>query len=131
MTKTRWLIDQAITAGRPTREKAIFDIMSDGQLHTLSDLSTRSGFPEPSVAAQLRAFRWPSNGGFTILKEVVRVHDKHRIYGYRFGEKLPPEMVKPTSKDLLKRCHNWLKTFHSLDPEGQTLLKLISAKLTP
>ena len=49
--------------------KRIWEIVKDGQWHTLSDLSKKTGDPEASISAQLRHLRKPRFGGHTIEKQ--------------------------------------------------------------
>ncbi len=49
--------------------KRIWEIVKDGQWHTLSDLSKKTGDPEASISAQLRHLRKPRFGGYTIEKQ--------------------------------------------------------------
>ncbi len=104
------------------RSDAVFTVMQDELLHTLSDISAKTGFSEASVSAQLREFRWPK-WGFNIVKEVVLVRGKHRTYGYRFAGKadvLPKHVDRAA---LLSACLRYLRTFKRLDVEGDVLKK--------
>lgn len=48
--------------------KMIFDIMSDGQAHLVSDIAKTLDLPECSVSAQLRHLRKPRHGGYIIQR---------------------------------------------------------------
>lgn len=50
----------------------VFHFMSDGEWHTLSEISSSTGHPEASVSARLRDLRNPKLGGFTVDREHVR-----------------------------------------------------------
>jgi hypothetical protein len=44
----------------------VWDVMIDGEWHTLRGISVATGDPEASVSAQLRNFRKPSWGSHTV-----------------------------------------------------------------
>lgn len=48
--------------------KRVFEVMRDGQWHTLREVSAATGDPEASVSARLRGFR---DFGFTVEREFV------------------------------------------------------------
>lgn len=50
----------------------VFRVMSDGQWHTLADISDATGHPQASVSSRIRDLRKPKFGGFTISTEYVR-----------------------------------------------------------
>lgn len=54
-----------------TRTSAVLKAMTDGRWHTLAELRKKTGYPEASISAQLRDFRKPQFGGFTILKRFI------------------------------------------------------------
>ena len=60
----------ALTASDHTRLgkqiQRVFDVLSDGQWHTVPEVARRTGDPENSVAAQCRNLRKPKHGGHTI-----------------------------------------------------------------
>ena len=56
--------------------------MSDGQWHTLAELSSRVGAPEASVSARLRDLRKPRFGAYIIERQYVeRGLFKYRMAG--------------------------------------------------
>jgi hypothetical protein len=50
----------------------VFHFMSDGEWHTLAEISSATGHPEASVSARLRDLRSPKLGGFKVDREFVR-----------------------------------------------------------
>lgn len=60
-----------------TRDDLVFEVMADGKSHTLAELSKKTGFPEASVSAALRAFR---RLDFTLTKGYDQVG---RVWQYR------------------------------------------------
>lgn len=110
------------------RKEAVFDAMSDGQVHTLAELAQATGYAEPSVSAQIRELRWPENG-FQV--ETTLVTRRPRVYGYRLLGTTPQPRQRATPKDLLKKCLGYLQTFRKLDPEGETLRGELAAALAP
>jgi len=50
----------------------VFHFMSDGEWHTLAEISQHTGHPEASVSARLRDLRSPKLGGFKVDREFVR-----------------------------------------------------------
>ena len=64
----------------PTREELTFEVLSDGQWHTLKELADKTGFPEASVSCSIRTLRKPEYGNFVIAKEYDVTN---RIYLYR------------------------------------------------
>jgi len=64
--------DHARDAKRLTRQHArVLDFMLDGQWHTLTDISARTGDPEASVSARLRDLRKARFGSHIIEREYV------------------------------------------------------------
>jgi hypothetical protein len=51
--------------------KAVYEIMLDGQWHTLQDLSNQTGSPEGSISARIRDLRKPKFGGHTVEHERI------------------------------------------------------------
>lgn len=51
--------------------QAVYDIMKDGEPHTIEEVATRTGFPQQSVARQIRYLRAPRFGGHTVEREYV------------------------------------------------------------
>jgi hypothetical protein len=49
----------------------VWSAMSDGQPHTLYELSERTGYPEQSISARIRDFRKPRNGSHTVTRTRV------------------------------------------------------------
>lgn len=50
----------------------VFGFMSDGQWHTLAEISRGTGHPEASVSSRIRDLRKPKFGGFRLTTEFVR-----------------------------------------------------------
>jgi len=50
---------------------AVWRAMSDGQWHTLRELSKTTGHPEASISARLRDFRKVRYGAHTVLRQYV------------------------------------------------------------
>lgn len=46
--------------------RRVYDVMRDGQWHSLAGIAAISGAPEASVSARLRDLRKPKFGGYTI-----------------------------------------------------------------
>lgn len=59
----------------------VFHFMSDGEWHTLAEISQHTGHPEASVSARLRDLRSPKLGGFKVDREFVR----RGLWRYRLG----------------------------------------------
>ena len=51
--------------------KKIFEIMRDGQWHTLRSLEIMTGFPQASISASIRCFRKKKFGGFIVDRERI------------------------------------------------------------
>lgn len=51
--------------------RRIFLIVTDGEWHTLREISHKTGDPEPSVSTRLRDFRKPRFGGWTVDRRYV------------------------------------------------------------
>ena len=64
--------------------RRVFDVMRDGQWHTLRGVALATGDPEASVSARLRDLRKPKFGGFTVER---RRHATSGTFQYRL---LPP-----------------------------------------
>ena len=62
----------------------VWNVMLDGEPHTLSDLSRRTGYPEQSISARIRDFRKPRNGSHTV--------ERHRVDGGLFEYTLKPNV---------------------------------------
>ena len=60
----------------------VYDYMSDGLWHTLSQIADKTGDPESSVSARLRDLRKPKFGGHPI----ERRHFVSGIWEYRMGK---------------------------------------------
>lgn len=54
-----------------SQQDAIFDLMKDGVYRTLSKIKKETGYPEPSISAQLRHFRKPRFGSHIVNKMVT------------------------------------------------------------
>jgi hypothetical protein len=50
---------------------AVFEFMSDGKWHTLSEIHHATGEPEASISARLRDFRRPQFGSHTVEREYI------------------------------------------------------------
>ncbi|HXH23438.1 MAG TPA: hypothetical protein VNN10_15570 [Dehalococcoidia bacterium] len=61
------------------QHQRVLAVMLDGQWHTLSEISQRTGDPEASVSARLRDLRKPRFGGYV----VERRHVSHGLWEYR------------------------------------------------
>jgi hypothetical protein len=61
---------------------AVWNVMLDGQPHTLAELSERTGYPEPGISARLRDFRKARNGSHTV--------ERKRVAGGLFEYRLIP-----------------------------------------
>lgn len=68
--------DEARLTGQLRR---VWDVMIDGQWHTLAELAARCDGSEAAISARIRDFRKPKFGGHTV--ERVRVQDG--LYRYR------------------------------------------------
>lgn len=51
--------------------RKVWQAMSDGKWHLLSEVVAATGYPEASVSARLRDFRKPRFGGHTVEREYV------------------------------------------------------------
>ena len=60
----------------------VFHFMSDGEWHTLAEISSGTGHPEASVSARLRDLRSARLGGFKVDREFVR----RGLWRYRLGD---------------------------------------------
>lgn len=59
--------DSALDHDRLTGQiRRVFDVMSDGEWHTLPGIAERTGDPEASISAQLRHLRKPRFGAFIV-----------------------------------------------------------------
>lgn len=66
------------------RLKAVFDIMANGNWHTLRELEERTSYPEASVSSQRRDLRkHPFNFIIDKRKDDTRYAPKGIIYAYR------------------------------------------------
>lgn len=64
----------------------VWAAMSDGQPHTLYELSQRTGHPEQSISARIRDFRKPRNGSHVV--------ERHRVDGGLFEYTLKPNVAR-------------------------------------
>jgi hypothetical protein len=55
------------------QQRAVFDVMKDGRLRTLHEISRLTGAPEASVSARLRDFRKQRYGGSTVERHPAYV----------------------------------------------------------
>lgn len=65
--------------------KAIHDLMIDGDWRTLTEIEQNTGYPQPSISAQLRHLRKARFGGFIVNKR-RRFEDKG-IWEYQVIER--------------------------------------------
>ena len=50
---------------------AVWDVMRDGQWHTLADIAQRTNMPEASISARLRDLRKPEHGEWNVSKRAA------------------------------------------------------------
>lgn len=51
------------------QHQQVWDVMVDGQWHTLFDIAEKTGHPSQSISARLRDFRKEKFGAHTVLKK--------------------------------------------------------------
>ncbi len=59
----------------------VFDVMRDGDWHTLNKIARETGDPEASISAQLRHLRKSRFGGYTVEKR----YEGSGLYSYRLA----------------------------------------------
>ena len=70
--------------------RRIFDLMSDGQYRTLSEIAAQTGFPEASISAQLRHMRKRRFGGHQVSKEYLG----RGLYSYSLQVQVAPPIIE-------------------------------------
>lgn len=86
--------DHAALMKQNERIKAL---MLDGKWRTLKEINAATGAPEASASAQLRAFRRPEFGAYTVDRQLRSPH-KRGVYEYRVWR--PPVVREPVRKPV-------------------------------
>jgi hypothetical protein len=67
-----------------TRRDAVFEVMSDCNWHTLAEIAEKTGYSEASVSAQLRDFRKPLYGSWTVEKRRTEATHESEVFSYEY-----------------------------------------------
>jgi hypothetical protein len=70
-----------------TQYYRIFDLMKDGKWRTLSEIAIETGFPTPSISAQLRHMRKPRFGAHIVRKQRVKGREAQGLFEYQLSVK--------------------------------------------
>ena len=83
-----------------SRFQSVWRVMSDGNWHTLKEISEKSGYSEASVSAQLRDYRKTRYGGHTVDMRSAKVQTHEREIFAKEYKLVPNRVAYDADKEM-------------------------------